>query len=97
MLTRALAGFYIVFCFAMGLLLLFMPWLPGWTSNFFAHHYPWVDTLARNDYLRGSISGIGLADIGLGTYETGRLRKRSRALDTPRGPSPEKPPLSASR
>lgn len=97
MLPRALTGFYIMLCFAMGLVLLFVPWLPNWTGNFFAHHYSWVDALARNDYLRGGISGIGLADIGLGIYETGRFRKRSGSFETAPRPSPEEPPVSAPR
>ena len=78
MLTRALAVFYILLCFALGLVLLLTPWLSNWTGNFFAQHYLWVDALAHNDYLRGGISGVGLADIGLGAYETRRFRRRSR-------------------
>jgi hypothetical protein len=97
MLTRVLTVFYIILCFGIGLVLLFVPWLPNWTGNFFAQHYSWVDALARNDYLRGGISGVGLADIGLGTYESGRFRKRWRALETAPGPSPEEPPVSASK
>jgi hypothetical protein len=81
MLTRALTVFYIMLCFATGLVLLFAPWLSNWTSNFFAQHYWWVDSLAHNDYLRGGISGIGLADLGLGAYETGRFRQHSRTLE----------------
>ena len=97
MLTRALMVFYIVLCFAMGLVLLLAPWFSSWTNNFFAHYYLWVDALVRNDYLRGSISGLGLADVGLGFYETSRLFRPSRALETAPRPSPEEPPVSASR
>lgn len=82
MLTRALTVFYIMLCYGMGLVLLLAPWLPNWTGNFFAHHSLWIDALAHNDYLRGGISGIGLADVGLGAYETGRFRQRSRSLET---------------
>ncbi len=93
MLTRALTVFYVILCFAMGLVLFFAPWLSNWTSNFFVQHYLWLDALARNDYFRGGITGIGLADVGLGAYETQRLRKRSR---TPEAVvrTPNEPPLS---
>ena len=94
MLTRALTVFYIMLCFAMGLVLLFAPWFPNWTNNFFAHHYSWVDALAHNDYLRGGISGVGLADVGLGAYESKRFRRHSRAAETALGPSPNGPPVS---
>jgi len=81
-MRRALTVFYIMLCFTMGVLLLFSPWMSIWTNNFFAHHYGWVRDLARNDYLRGAASGLGLADIGLAAYETGRYRRRSRELHT---------------
>ncbi len=80
MLTRALTVVYIVLCFEMGLLLLVFPWLPPWTANYFVHQYSWIEAAARNYYARGAVSGIGLADIGLGVYETWRYRQQSRAL-----------------
>ena len=94
MLTRALTVLYIILCFAMGSVLFFAPWFSSWTNNFFAHHYLWVDALVHNDYLRGGISGLGLADVGLGFSETSRFRRPSRALDTARS-IPNEPPLSA--
>jgi hypothetical protein len=81
-MKQALSVFYIMLCFTMGVLLLFSPWLPVWTGNFFAHHYPWVGGFVGNNYLRGAVSGLGLADIGLGAYETGLYRRRNRRPDT---------------
>jgi hypothetical protein len=74
--------FYIALCFSMGVLLLFSPWLSVWTGNFFAHHYDWVGEFVHNDYVRGAVSGLGLADIGLGAYEMGLYRRRNRKPDT---------------
>jgi len=79
-MRQALTVFYIMLCFTMGVLLLFSPWLPVWTSNFFVHHYAWVQGLAHNDYLRGAVSGLGLADVGLGVFETGSYRRRGRKI-----------------
>ena len=81
MLTRALTVVYIVLCFEMGLLLLFFPWLSPWTANYFAHQHLWIAAAARNYYVRGTVSGIGLADIGLGVYETWHYRQQPRALE----------------
>jgi hypothetical protein len=85
MLRRMLTVFYIMACFGMGFMLLFYPWISPWTNNFFVRHYPWIEALARNDYLRGAVSGVGLADIGLAAYETGRLRRHKRAVETTPG------------
>ena len=91
--TRVLTVFYIILCFAMGFVLLWIPWLPSWTTNFFTQHYLWLDVLARNNYVRGAVSGIGLADVGLGLYETRRFGRPSRAVDASSRISNE-PPLS---
>ncbi|HEV2379727.1 MAG TPA: hypothetical protein VG206_08000 [Terriglobia bacterium] len=79
-MRQALTVFYIMLCFTMGLLLLFSPWLPVWTSNFFVYHYAWVQGLAHNDYLRGAVSGLGLADVGLGALETALYRRKGRKI-----------------
>ncbi|HUI41326.1 MAG TPA: hypothetical protein VL523_05100 [Terriglobia bacterium] len=68
---------YILLCLTMGLVLLVTPWIPPWTNNYFVAHYTWIETLARNDYVRGAVSGLGLADLGLGVNA---MLSRRRAL-----------------
>ena len=82
-MNRALAILYIVFCFEMGVLLLVLPWLSIWHKNFFVENYFWVSTLARGYYLRGLVSGIGLADIWLGCFELWRLRRELGLVGPP--------------
>lgn len=53
---------------AAGVALLYIPWTNVWTDNFFVVHSTWISALAQNDFFRGAISGIGLADIWL-AYE----------------------------
>ncbi|MGH9452287.1 MAG: hypothetical protein ACRD11_17400 [Terriglobia bacterium] len=53
----------IVFYFVLGVALLYSPWIPLWTHNFFAAHYRWVGMACHNNYLRGAISGVGITDI----------------------------------
>ncbi len=75
-MSRVLTILYIVFCFEMGVFLLLFPWVKFWNENFFVNHYPWVSSIAKNYFLRGAISGIGLADIILAGYELWRARRQ---------------------
>ena len=85
-MNRALAILYILFCFEMGALLLVLPWLSLWHRNFFAENYVWVSALARDYYLRGLVSGVGLADIWLACYELWRLRRELGLVGPPPKP-----------
>jgi hypothetical protein len=69
---RLFTVLYIVLCIMMGMMLLLSPWLLPWGENYFFLRYSWVQTIATNYYVRGAISGIGLADIALGVWETVR-------------------------
>jgi hypothetical protein len=83
---RGLAILYLLFCFEMGVLLLVLPWLSVWQKNFFVENYPWVSALAENYYVRGAVSGVGLADIWLAGFELWRLRRDLGLVSTPRKP-----------
>jgi hypothetical protein len=85
-MNRALAILYIVFCFEMGVLLLVLPWLSLWHKNFFVENYLWVSALARDYYVRGAVSGIGLADIWLACLEVWRLRRELGLMSATRKP-----------
>ena len=74
-MNRWLAILYVVICFEMGASLFLFPWVPLWGQNFFVGHYPWVYVLARNYYVRGGISGLGLIDVFLAFHEVWRLRR----------------------
>lgn len=75
MMSRTLNILYIVFCFEMGVFLFVLPWVSLWNKNYFVGHYPMVAGIAANYFLRGAISGIGLADVWLAFYELWRLRR----------------------
>ncbi|HEV2424834.1 MAG TPA: hypothetical protein VGZ29_08405 [Terriglobia bacterium] len=76
---RLLTVLYIVLCFLAGVLLLLSPWLLPWEENYFFLRYSWVQIVAANDYVRGAISGVGLADIALGVWEARRYVRRGRS------------------
>jgi hypothetical protein len=71
-MKRLLTLTRIVFFLSLGVFLFVVPWHEQWTSNFFTRHYFWLATLARNYFVRGAVSGIGLADIWMGILEVWR-------------------------
>jgi hypothetical protein len=81
-MNRAAAILYIVFCFEIGVLLFVLPWFSLWTKNYFVNHYSIVASVATNYFVRGAISGIGLADIWLSFYELWRLRRELGLVQT---------------
>ncbi len=74
-MKRILSVILILLYFEVGVLLLLVPWGSSWTKNYFVSHYPWVGDVARNYFVRGAVSGIGLADIWLAVYELWRRRR----------------------
>ena len=74
-MSRVLTILYVVVCFEIGVFLFVLPWLSIWDKNYFVAHYPLVSAIALNYFVRGAISGIGLADIWLAIFEMWRLRK----------------------
>ena len=71
---------YIVLCFLMGLMLVLSPWLLPWEENYFFVRYAWIQTAASNYYVRGAVSGVGLADIALGVWEVIRYFRRPQVV-----------------
>jgi hypothetical protein len=74
-MRRLLIIAYIVFCFEVGVFLFVFPWVSLWGKNYFLDHYALVAGIARNYFLRGAVSGVGLADVWLAFYELWRFRR----------------------
>jgi len=81
-MSRALTIIYIIFCFEMGAALFVLPWMSVWTRNFFVAQYPWFSDFALNYFVRGAVSGIGLADIWLAIHELWRFRRQLGLVQT---------------
>lgn len=81
-MSRLLTILYIIVCFEMGVFLFVLPWVSIWNRNFFVSHYPVVAAIALNHFVRGAISGIGLADIWLALYEFWRLRRNLGLIES---------------
>jgi polyferredoxin len=49
-----------------GLILVVVPWSPFWERNYFAQSLPLLQTLIRNNFVRGAVSGIGVLNLVAG-------------------------------
>jgi hypothetical protein len=81
-MRRLLTILYIVICSELGIFLFILPWTLLWGKNYFIDRYPLVSDIARNYFLRGAVSGLGLADIWLAVYEIRRLLRQPQASDS---------------
>jgi hypothetical protein len=52
-----------------GLLLVLAPWSAIWERNYFVEHLPWVAAIARNNFVRGAVSGLGVVNLAAGIAE----------------------------
>ena len=81
-MRRLLTIIYIVFCLELGIFLFVLPWTSMWSKNYFVDHYPLVSGISHNYFLRGAVSGLGLADIWLAVYEIWWLLHPSPTSDS---------------
>ena len=68
-MSRILAIAFILFCFEIGLFLIFAPWSTLWEHNFILSFSSGLRTLALNNFVRGAVSGLGFVDCLLGVSE----------------------------
>jgi hypothetical protein len=62
-MNKALRAIFIVLCFEMGALLLYLPWSTFWERNYFLIHFPSLMPIALHPSVRGLVSGLGVLDI----------------------------------
>jgi hypothetical protein len=68
----------ITFCLEIGLFLLIFPWTDFWQGNYFSVLVPEWHQYWDNLYLRGAVSGLGVANLYISVTEIFRLRRFSR-------------------
>jgi hypothetical protein len=66
---------FILFCMALGAVLVVFPWLDDWHQNFFSALVPEWHNLWDNSYVRGAISGLGVVNFYIAFLEILRLRR----------------------
>jgi hypothetical protein len=54
---------WLIILFELGTVLLVLPWLDIWESNYFLGHYPALRPFLLHPSVRGAITGLGALDI----------------------------------
>ena len=78
LITRALFLLYVLYCFEVGVFLLIFPWSSIWDQNSLLSYYPDLKKVILNNFFRGAVSGLGLANLFLGFWEVGNFSRYSR-------------------
>jgi hypothetical protein len=60
----------------LGMVLVLVPWSEIWEANYFLYQYPGFGLVAKNAFLRGAISGLGLLNV---LFSIGAFRRSSSA------------------
>ena len=66
---------FVLFCLEIGIILTVAPWTPFWTSNSLIAAYPKVREFLAYGFVRGLVSGLGVADIWVAVAEAVRYRE----------------------
>jgi hypothetical protein len=66
---------FVLFCLEIGIILTVAPWTPFWTSNSLIAAYPKVREFLGYGFVRGLVTGLGIADIWVAVAEAVRYRE----------------------
>ena len=80
-MNRLLAVAFILFCFEIGLFLVFVPWSQLWEHNVLLAYSFHLRALLLNNFVRGAVSGLGIVDLVLGFSELGRFWKSLKIVN----------------
>lgn len=64
--------------FEVGLFLILFPWMDLWEHNLVISYFPFLREFFVNYFLRGAVTGLGLANVFLGILEIGQFFKANR-------------------
>ena len=77
-IAKALFFLYVLYCFEVGVFLLIFPWSNIWDQNSLLSHYPTLRVVVLNNFFRGAVSGLGVANLLLGFWEVGQFSQYFR-------------------
>ena len=81
----------IIYFLEVGLVLIVAPWTTFWDRNYFIEALPFVQAMLTTSVMRGSVSGVGLLNLGAAAVDlVGLFRRRSRLRGTAERPSGRK-------
>ena len=82
-MNRLLAIALILFCFEIGIFLVFAPWSALWENNFLLGYFPGLQTVILNNFFRGGVSGLGVVDVLIGLSELTYFLKSFKIVNRP--------------
>ncbi len=80
LIAKALFFLYVLYCFEVGVFLLIFPWLAMWDQHSLLSYYPDLKAVILNNFFRGAVSGLGLANLLLGFWEVGNFTRYLRKV-----------------
>jgi hypothetical protein len=80
-MNRLLAVAFILFCFEIGLFLVFVPWSQLWEHNVLLAYSLHLRGLLLNNFVRGAVSGLGVVDVVLGLSELSRFWRSLKVVN----------------
>src|SRR5215469_13425336 len=88
MSARLTVLFFILICFEIGFLLIYLPWHRSWGENHLLilaadrFHWPSLIRLMTSGYIRGAVTGLGFLNLMLGGWEIFNFKRTVRAFQT---------------
>jgi hypothetical protein len=86
---------FLAYFLEVGLLLVLVPWSAFWERNYFAQSIPLLQSVLRNNFVRGAVSGLGIVNLLTGFRDLADLLM-ARRLAEPVGPPADGTSVSAS-
>ena len=74
---------YILYCFYIGVLLIFLPWTPLWDANGIVARLPSLQPVMFSGVVRGSVSGLGGLLFLMGVIDAWRFIRFGQAPEPP--------------
>lgn len=65
--------------FEVGVFLILFPWMDLWDHNLVISHFPFLREFFVSYFVRGAVTGLGVADIVLGIVEIGQFFSQGKA------------------
>jgi len=78
MVNKGLFVLYVLYCLEVGIFLLVYPWMRLWDQNFLLQYSAYLRVVLLNDFVRGAVSGLGIANLILGAWEVAHFQQYFR-------------------
>jgi len=82
-MSRLLAVAFILFCFEVGLFLIFVPWSRLWYSNLLLDYASFLRPLVLHHFFRAGVSVLGAIDVFIGLAELRFFLKSLKIANRP--------------